>query len=40
MAIEPGYRAIVGEQDRKINHGRLVTNVTIAGKDGVVLLKI
>lgn len=39
VIIEPGYRAITGKQDREINHGRLVTSLTIAGKDGVVLLK-
>jgi len=39
VAIEPGYRTITGKQDTKINHGRTVESITLAAKDGIVLLK-
>lgn len=37
--IESGYQTIAGKQDPKINQGRPVTSLTIAGKDGIVLSK-
>lgn len=39
LPIESGYRLIAGKQDRRVNHGRFVISVTIAGKDGLLLVR-
>ena len=38
VQLEPGYTRIDGTQDRSINNGQPVSSLTIAERDGIVLL--
>lgn len=39
VTIEPGYRRILGKQDRVVNNGNPVTSITLKDRDGILLVK-
>lgn len=40
LRVESGYRRIAGRQDPAINNGSEVDEITLAGRDGLVLLRV
>ena len=40
VSVEPGFRRISGKQDPAVNDGSPVSEVSLSGRDGIILLKV